>query len=285
MSPIIGIMSSRCDVSVYSSCLNTWCYLLHTLDSSVNSPSMIKSAWEPVFDAVFQVTPNNKSIWVWDICLDLLDDSILIKSGELDGNLNNQVNYQLSAKIPCTGPLVSSDRPWKLFPIKWLPWDLNKLDFCFKIIQNLINQGPMVNVLMEAKCMAYDSALRIFRSVMKGVRNVFNNSSTNYDDIMSCLNKILGLLKVICQSTIPENSDCNRLRLTTLPLCRGCQWRDRTFYSWIPSLQGGIRLQRYWPGYGFTDCLFNQSLFLRGVQFNLQCTQGRVYNSGRLQIF
>ncbi|KAH7861068.1 hypothetical protein Vadar_021271 [Vaccinium darrowii] len=216
MAPIMGIMSSRCDMPVYSSCVNTWCYLLHTLDSSVNSPSMIKSVWEPVFDAVFQVTPNNKSIWVWDICLDLLDDSILIKSGELDGDLNNQVNYQLSAKIPSTGPLVSSDRPWKLFPIKWLPWDLNKLDFCFNIIQNLINQGPMVNVLMEAKCMAYDSALRIFRSVMKGVRNVFNNSSTNYDDIMLCLNKILGLLKVICQSTIPENSDSNRLRLTTL---------------------------------------------------------------------
>ncbi|KAI8570688.1 hypothetical protein RHMOL_Rhmol01G0055200 [Rhododendron molle] len=215
MAPIIGIMSSRCDVSVYSSCLNTWCYLLHTLDSSVNSPSTIKTAWEPVFDAVFRVTPDSKSIWVWITCLDLLDDFILTKGGELEGELNNQVNYHLSDKIPTTGPPISSERPWKHYPIKWMPWDLNKLDFCFKIIQNLINGGPKVNIT-EVKCLVHDSALRIFRSVMKGVRCVFNNSSINYDEILLCLNKTFELLKLICESMISENTDSNHLRLTTL---------------------------------------------------------------------
>lgn len=215
MAPIIGIMSSRCDVSVYSSCLNTWCYLLHTLDSSVNSPSMIKTAWEPVFDAVFRVTPDSKSIWVWITCLDLLDDFILTKGGELECDLNNLVNYHLSDKIPTTGPPISSERPWKHYPIKWMPCDLNKLDFCFKIIQNLINQRPRVNVT-EVKCLVHDSALRIFRSVMKGVRYVFNNSSINYDEILLCLNKTFELLKVICESIISENTDSNHLRLTTL---------------------------------------------------------------------
>ncbi|XP_058181977.1 uncharacterized protein LOC131300254 isoform X2 [Rhododendron vialii] len=215
MAPIIGIMSSRCDVSVYSSCLNTWCYLLHTLDSSVNSPSMIKTAWEPVFDAVFRVTPDSKSIWVWITCLDLLDDFILTKGGELEGDLNSQVNYHLSDKIPTTGPPISSERPWKHYPIKWMPCDLNKLDFCFKIIQNLINQGPRVDVT-EVKCLVHDSALRIFRSVMQGVQCVFNNSSINYDEILLCLNKTFELLKVICESIISENTDSNHLRLTTL---------------------------------------------------------------------
>lgn len=215
MAPIIGIMSSRCDVSVYSSCLNTWCYLLHTLDSSVNSPSMIKTAWEPVFDEVFRVTPDGKSIWVWITCLDLLDDFILTKGGELEGDLNNQVNCHLSDKIPTTGPPISSERPWKHFPIKWMPCDLNKLDFCFKIIQNLINRGPRVNVT-EVKCLVHDSALRIFRSVVKGVRCVFNNSSINYGEILLCLNKTFELLKVICESIISENTDSNYLRLTTL---------------------------------------------------------------------
>ncbi|XP_057508655.1 uncharacterized protein LOC130791509 isoform X1 [Actinidia eriantha] len=79
MTPIVGIMSSKCDASVHSSCLNTWCYLLHKLDYFVNSPPIVKTVLEPILDAVFRVGPGSKCNWLWNSCLDLLDDFILTK--------------------------------------------------------------------------------------------------------------------------------------------------------------------------------------------------------------
>ena len=76
MTPLIGIMSSKCDISVHSSCLNTWCYLLHKLDISINEPSVIKMVLEPILKAIFQNGPNSNSICLWNLGLDLLSDSI-----------------------------------------------------------------------------------------------------------------------------------------------------------------------------------------------------------------
>ncbi|CAL5438909.1 unnamed protein product [Camellia sinensis] len=218
MTPIIGIMTSKCIISVHSSCLNTWCYLLHKLDTSVNCPSMVKTVCEPIFDAVFRVGPDSKSIWLWNICLDLLDDFILIRSSDLDDDLNKQVNYEPSAKTPTTGPPVSVKCSWKHYPIKWLSWDLNSLDFCIKMIRILISQGQgsMVTVPKEIKSLACNSALRIFKSVLKGVRNVLKNSSINYDEVMLCLNTILGLVKEIYKDLNSENGDINDSLHTSL---------------------------------------------------------------------
>jgi telomere-associated protein RIF1 len=76
MTPLIGIMSSKCDISVHSSCLNTWCYLLHKLDTSVNESSLIKMVLEPILKAIFQNGPDSKTICLWNMGLDLLSDSI-----------------------------------------------------------------------------------------------------------------------------------------------------------------------------------------------------------------
>nr|GEX83645.1 Rap1-interacting factor 1 amino-terminal protein [Tanacetum cinerariifolium] len=73
MTPLIGIMSSKCDTSVHLSCLNTWKYLLHKFDTFVNHPSVIKTVLNPILKVVFQAGPDNKNIWSWNICLDLLD--------------------------------------------------------------------------------------------------------------------------------------------------------------------------------------------------------------------
>ncbi|XP_061995604.1 uncharacterized protein LOC133713583 isoform X3 [Rosa rugosa] len=58
MTPLIGIMLSNCDVSVRMSCLNTWCYLLPRLDTSLNDSSMINRVVDPMFEAAFQLDPN-----------------------------------------------------------------------------------------------------------------------------------------------------------------------------------------------------------------------------------
>ncbi|KAL6974136.1 hypothetical protein U1Q18_028319 [Sarracenia purpurea var. burkii] len=191
MTPIIGIMSSKCDMSVHSSCLSTWCYLLHKLDSSVNCPSLKKTVWEPIIDVVFRAEPDSKSIWLLSICLDLLDD---FKTRDID-DLKK-----------CS---------WKYYPVKWLPWDLNQLDFCIKMIRILFSQGSSMTLPVEAKNLVCNSALRVFRSVLKGVRNVLKNSSVNFDEVMLCLNTILGLVKVISEDGNSENRGINDFRHTS----------------------------------------------------------------------
>ncbi|XP_057508654.1 uncharacterized protein LOC130791508 [Actinidia eriantha] len=84
------------------------------------------------------------------------------------------------------------------------------------MIRILINQGSMVTVPMEANGFVFNAALRIFRSVLKGVRIVLKNSSVNYDEVKLCLNKLLGLLKMICEDVNSENSDVNNLHQSSL---------------------------------------------------------------------
>ncbi|XAR66865.1 hypothetical protein NMG60_11013228 [Bertholletia excelsa] len=199
MMPLVGILSSKCNVSVHSSCLNTWCYLLHKLDVSINCPSILKTAWEPIFDTVFRVGPNSKIILLWNVCLDLLDDFILTKHKGVDLDLDNLLSCQLSPKIPGTADPISDKCSWKHYAIKWLPWNLNHLDFCMKMIHIVLSH--------EVNSSACHAALRIFRSVLRGVRNVLRNLSINYDKVMSCLNVVLQSVKGIFEGVNSENCE------------------------------------------------------------------------------
>ncbi|KAL6528108.1 hypothetical protein OROHE_015058 [Orobanche hederae] len=107
MSPIIGIMSSKCDVSVRASCLSTWSYLLHKLEASASCQSVIKTVWEPIIEVVFQVGPDDKNIWLWNFCLDLFDTLILGGNQHTLGNLYNQEPLQFSPKNSIGGHLAS----------------------------------------------------------------------------------------------------------------------------------------------------------------------------------
>ncbi|KAL4341095.1 hypothetical protein GQ457_08G000600 [Hibiscus cannabinus] len=200
MTPLIGIISSKCDVSVLSSCLNTWCYLLHKLDTSINSPSVIKLALDPMFQAIFKMGPDSKSIQLWNFCLDLLEDCISAKCSDLISDPKDQVNLCLSARtiLPSSGKYS-----WKQYPIKWLPWDLSQLDFYLKMIAIIITHvAPTVSP--ESKKSACDAAVRIFRSVLKGVQMEFRNPLNNYDNIMFCLNRIFSFMKKVSEDTSSE---------------------------------------------------------------------------------
>lgn len=192
MTPLIRIISSNCDASVRSSCFNTWCYLLHKLDSSVNSPSARKLVLQPFFEAVFQGL-DSESIWLWNLCIDLLDDSILAKCFDVDYDSSNLVSQ--STRTSMHGPFTSGKYSWKLYPIKWLSWDLSQLDFHLKIICILIHQASKKTVHQENRLSAYDASLRLFRSVSKGVQLELKKLSTNYDDVTLCLNTILKFIK------------------------------------------------------------------------------------------
>ncbi|ONH98431.1 hypothetical protein PRUPE_7G248700 [Prunus persica] len=162
MTPLIGIMSTNCDVSVQLACLNTWCYLLHKLDTSVNDSSMIRLVVQPIFEAVFQMDPDGKNIWTRNLCVDLLDDFILAKCKDIDYDSLNQVSHQLSAKSDANAPPISGNCSWKQYPIKWLPWDLSLLDFHLKLVEAVgeeieptIVGSPLYKVPLDIKHIEY----------------------------------------------------------------------------------------------------------------------------------
>ncbi|KAK3213156.1 hypothetical protein Dsin_017862 [Dipteronia sinensis] len=216
MTPLAGIISSKCDVSVRSSCLNTWCYLLHKLDTSINCPSVMKLVVDPILEAVFQIGPDSKNIWLWNLCLELLDDFILAKCKVVDCDKNGQATHQLSTTPSMLGPSISSKYSWKQYPIKWLPWDCSQLDFFINIINVITRHVSVAEVSCDDRNLAFDAAIRIFRSVLKGVQMEFRNMSIEYKDIMLCLNSILRSLKNICEDLHLEGSGSNELHHASL---------------------------------------------------------------------
>jgi telomere-associated protein RIF1 len=216
MTPLIGIMLSKCDISVHSSCLNTWCYLLHKLDTSVNDPSVIKLVLEPIFEAVFLIGPGSKSMRLWNLCLNLLDDFILAKCRDVEYDAGNLASQHLSARTSILGPSIPGQFSWKQYTIKWLPWDICQLDFHLKMICILINQASIATVTHENRRLSCDAAIALFTSVLKGVRLELRKPPANYDDIMLCLGAVLRFIKKICEDVSSKGSDSNDLHHSSL---------------------------------------------------------------------
>ncbi|KAL8136082.1 uncharacterized protein LOC141713639 [Apium graveolens] len=207
MTPLTGIMSSKCDVSIHLSCLKTWCHLLQKLDAHVNCPSVMKLVWEPMLEVVFQTRPDNKNMLLINICTDLLDNFALARSEDLRSDLNDQIRSLLSAEIHIPGPLFSGESSWKHCAIKWLPWDLTQLVFFTKMLHILISHCPVTSVDPETKSLLCDAALRIFRTVLRGVKNILMDSSLTYEEIMVSIRKILMFVNKICEGAVEDSGN------------------------------------------------------------------------------
>ncbi|KAI3714852.1 hypothetical protein L6452_21812 [Arctium lappa] len=182
MTPLIGIISSKCDLSVHLSCLNTWNYLLYKLDTSVNHPSVIKTVLEPMLEVVFRVGPNSRNIWSWNFCLDLIDSYALATRIDENRGSDDEPGDQHLAKSP------------KHYPIKWMPWNLGQFDFFVNVVHIFIGHGEV----------AYDAALKLFRSSVKGVQSNLSSSSVPFSDVISCINTIIMCLEKISESVISQ---------------------------------------------------------------------------------
>ncbi|XP_030464746.1 uncharacterized protein LOC115684187 isoform X1 [Syzygium oleosum] len=199
MTPLIGIISSKSDLSVHSSCFNTWCYLLHKLDIYVNHPLVRNLVLEPVVEAAFHGGPLIMRTWLCNLCLDLLDDSISAKLGNDEKDSDDQVG-QHTSKMPNQGNLISGKFSWNQYPIKWLPWDPCQLDFYIQVIQTICEVSTAsVAKSNEDRSMTCDAALRMFRSILKIIQMQFRSPSINYDDIMWILKRILMFVKKTCE--------------------------------------------------------------------------------------
>lgn len=207
MTPLKGIMSRKCDLSVRVACLNTWSYLLHKLDTCLSSAMVIEYVWEPILELVFRVGPDNRSVYLWNICLDLLDSFTLARVAFTNDSPNNLERNKLLKKSSVIRPLESSNCSWKHYAIKWAPWDLNQLEFFIKMIGIVISQASNVAVSLEFRRLAHNAALKLFRSFLAAVQVVVKCIPVTYEDIMLCLNTVFRFLKKVCEGVTLD--DCN----------------------------------------------------------------------------
>ncbi|XP_025015352.2 uncharacterized protein LOC8272219 [Ricinus communis] len=216
MTPLIGIISSKCDTSVHISCLNTWCYLIHKLNISINHPSVIELVLTPVFKAVFKMDPDTKTAWLWSLCLDLLDDFIIAKCQKLDNELSSKVSHHSSVGTSMLGPSISGRCLEKQHSIKWFPWGIGQLDLFIEIINIILSHASSAIITPQNRSSACDAALRIFRSLLKGVQVELTSSSITYADIMLCLNTVLRFIKEVCQNINSGGYGDNKFQHTSI---------------------------------------------------------------------
>lgn len=205
MTPLIGIMSSKCDVSVQASCLSTWSYLLHKLEDSVNCQSLIRTVWEPIIDMVFQAGPDNKDIWLWNFCLDHLESLIHGINHGPSGNLHNIEPLQLPDKSSINDRMGVEKCQLRHYPISCSPWKLSQLEFFIKTISIIVHRGSNASVALEFREVASSAALRLFRSLLEAVQRAFRCESITYDEVMLSLNTIFRFLEKMCDNVTSED--------------------------------------------------------------------------------
>ncbi|XP_010906734.1 uncharacterized protein [Elaeis guineensis] len=209
MMPLQGIIASKCDISVRSCCLKTWRYLLHKLDLVVNHPSILETTLWPILKSVFSRGPDHQSIGLWTSCVDLLDELVLskIKVGEMattaEQHSDNLVNNGALA-----GPAINCKASWKDFPVKWSPWDISNLDLHLEMIGTIVSPELMATLTSENRTQAFNAALKIFRSVLQGVKVELKRLSTQYDRVQICIKTIFKFTKEVCETiNLEQNSN------------------------------------------------------------------------------
>lgn len=195
MEPLIGLMSSKCDMSVHASCLNTWFYLQHKLEDSVNCQSLITTVWEPIIEVVFQAGPDNKNICLWNFCLDHLDSLLCGVNPGTSGNLHHKEPLQLPHKSPTNGHMGVEKCQSRQYSINCSPWKLTQLDFFIKTVSIIVDRGSNASAAPEYRDLASNAALRLFGSLLIAVRRAFRCESITYDEVMQSLNTIFRFLE------------------------------------------------------------------------------------------
>jgi telomere-associated protein RIF1 len=167
LKPVLGILKSKCDSTVHLQCLNTWSYLLQKVNISVYSLTVINTHCFPIFELVFKFAPDIQSIPLWNFCFDILEDE-------------------------------------KSTSGQWVSWNIGRTDFFLKMVSAMISHTLIENLESDIKDLAHNAALRIFRLVLKGIQNIYRNSSPTISKtkgLKSCLNATLTFVKKICENS------------------------------------------------------------------------------------
>eukprot|EP01018_Ginkgo_biloba_P014574 Gb_29910 [translate_table: standard] len=201
MTPLVGVMSSKCDMSVRLSCWKTWNYLLHNLDYSVNNPAIVSVVLDPIFKVVFETGPDNKNLWIWDLCMNLLEEFVALKSDDKHDEPNIDIDGKtLSPRTPSHGASSNAKRDSiSGLPVKWLPWKLNQLEFLVNIVGILWKCGFECQEVPEYSSLTLNAALRIFRLIVRGVRSELEEEIKPLDQHVQAVHLILKFVQGLCQ--------------------------------------------------------------------------------------
>ncbi|XP_020591957.1 uncharacterized protein LOC110032622 isoform X2 [Phalaenopsis equestris] len=195
MVPLQGIISKKCDIIVQMSCLNTWHYLLHKLDLLVNHPSILQTTFRPMTKMVFSKKISNENICLWKPCLELFDQYI---SGIATSKGMNLVPTRCPCDVTNENDILlsyfSGRFPW-INSIKWIPWKISDLDFSLMIIRTIVSHCLTTQKDPEIRTFALSSSLKIFKSVIHGVKSETKGPSVHCHIIQLCLNTILKFIK------------------------------------------------------------------------------------------
>ncbi|KAL9668102.1 hypothetical protein QQ045_002477 [Rhodiola kirilowii] len=206
MTPLIGIMSSKCDTPVQSACMKAWCYLLHKLGQYVNCLAVSNATLEPILKAVFRMRPSNRSNWLLNLCIEILNDSVSAKYILGDQTSSEPVKSSMSS--------VTAECLWKQYPLKWLPWGINQLEFYMDMVQVLGNQGVLTNGTLEYRSLMIKSTIRIYRSILKGIQVETESLALNYDPVMLCLSMTLQLITKFAEDATSGENTIEKLELS-----------------------------------------------------------------------
>ncbi|KAI4380464.1 hypothetical protein MLD38_006652 [Melastoma candidum] len=116
MTPIVGIVSSQCNLAVRSACFDTWSILLHKLHTLVNHQAIRTVVLKPVFEVVFRKKEENVGNGSWDLCLDMLDHSMLPPEGRRTTLASDNVILDSLEHV------TFSRSTWRQYPMKLLPF-------------------------------------------------------------------------------------------------------------------------------------------------------------------
>lgn len=211
MMPLVEVMSSKCDASVRMSCWKTWNYLLYKLGSSVNNPAVVSIVLNPIFKVIFETGPGDKNLWIWDLCLDLLEEfvSVRVKHDELNIHVDKEA---ISPKTPSHGIFSKTNKDnFPYLPIKWLPWKLNQIELLLNYVGILWKCGFTGNQCSDFSSLTLNGALRIFRLILKGVQSDLNEDLKPLKEHVQVIHFILHFVQGLCQDfALKTSSDCTK---------------------------------------------------------------------------
>ncbi|XP_057874103.2 uncharacterized protein LOC131080028 [Cryptomeria japonica] len=210
MKPIIGVMSSKCDVSVRLSCWKTWNYVLHKLDGSLNDPAILSIVLDPIFKVIFETGPDNKNLWIWDLCMNLLEEFVFSKVKDKDDELNIYVTGEVSSpKNPCHGISLKFNKDsFPAFSIKWTPWNITHIEFLLNNVGVLWKCGVRNCELSDFSSLTLNGALRIFRLILRGVQSDLQEDFKPLNERVQVVCLILKFVQGLCQDIDLKTSLC-----------------------------------------------------------------------------
>jgi telomere-associated protein RIF1 len=187
MMPLCGVLSRSHNITLSSSCLSTWHYLLYKLGDLINHLSILEAAFGPVLKIIFSSGLHNQNKPLWSFCINLFHDFVSVRVRHLSSPGEN-VCVPLNQNL-----LLQTCTHLKAFlgvhQIKWLPWDITCFDFQLGILSSILNPELLQNMAVEMAVTIMDSTTQIFRLLLQGIQLQCNSKLAD-DSVAICITKV-----------------------------------------------------------------------------------------------